>query len=347
MKEISQLHQWFEVNKRSFPWREKKNPYTVLVSEIMLQQTRANVVVPYFEKWMERFPNIETLAQASIEEVIKLWEGLGYYSRARRLHAAAKQIVCEFKGKIPNTKEQLMTIAGLGPYTVGAILNFGFHQRAPAVDGNVARVFARYFLIEQNIQTSSVKRQLEEFASRYADALQPWVTAEAWIELGASICGKKPQCSDCPLQQGCLGYQTNKAQYLPIISTPAAATFLFRSVFVIEAEGSVLLKKGAPGQLMGDLYEFPFVEKTKDWLPPSCLMKRLPLAIKHTFTKYIAHLTPYSVSFSCKQEAAAFLEACAVSSSFSYVWVDSNHLGQLPFSAGHRKILRYWREGAP
>lgn len=343
MKEISQLHQWFQTNKRPFPWREKKTPYTVLVSEIMLQQTRASVVVPYFEKWIERFPNIETLAEASTEEVIKLWEGLGYYSRARRLHAAAKQIVREFEGKIPGTKEELMTIAGLGPYTVGAILNFGFHQRAPAVDGNVARVLSRYFLIEQNIQTSSAKRRLEEFATQYADAQQPWVTAEAWIELGASICGKKPQCNDCPLQQGCLARQTDKAQYLPITSAPSPATSLFRSVFVLEAEGDVLLKKGSPGQLMGDLYEFPFVEKTKGWAPPSCVTKRLPFSVKHAFTKYVAHLTSYNVSFSCKQEALALLQACGAASMLSYVWVDSNQLLNLPFSAGHRKILHYWR----
>ncbi|MDP1608274.1 MAG: A/G-specific adenine glycosylase [Chlamydiales bacterium] len=343
MKEISQLHQWFEANKRSFPWREKKNPYAVLVSEIMLQQTRASVVVPYFEKWMERFPNIETLAEASTEEVIKLWEGLGYYSRARRLHAAAQQIVREFEGKIPSTKEKLMTIAGLGPYTVGAILNFGFHQRAPAVDGNVARVFSRYFLMEENIQRSSAKRRLEEFASQYADAQQPWVTAEAWIELGASVCGKKPQCSDCPLQQGCLARQTDKAQYLPITSASTATIFLFRSVFVIEAEGDVLLKKGAPGQLMGDLYEFPFVEKAKDWVPPSFATKRLPFSVKHAFTKYVAHLTSYSVSFSCKQEALAFLQACGAVSPLSYVWASSSELLNFPFSAGHRKILHYWR----
>jgi A/G-specific DNA glycosylase len=231
MKEISQLHEWFEANQRDFPWRVQKTPYRVLVSEIMLQQTRATVVVPYFEKWMEMFPTVQALAEAPLEQVIKAWEGLGYYSRARRLHAAAIYLVLKFGGSLPETKEDLASIPGLGPYTVGALLSFAFQKRAPAVDGNVARVLARYFLIEENIQKATAKRKLEQLAEKFLDEKKPWVTAEALIELGASICSRKPQCEVCPLQQSCLGRQSGKAEYLPLQGPSASTTSLFRSVF--------------------------------------------------------------------------------------------------------------------
>lgn len=335
MKEISQLHEWFEANQRDFPWRVEKTPYKVLVSEIMLQQTRASVVVPYFEKWMEAFPTFEALAEAPLEKVIKLWEGLGYYSRARRLHAAALYVVEKFGGNLPETNDELASIPGLGPYTVGAILSFGFQKRAAAVDGNVARVLARYFLLEESLQKSSAKRKLEELAEKSLDETKPWVTAEALIELGASLCSRKPKCGECPLQSGCLGYQTGKAEYLPIQATPPLTTTLYRSVFLIEAEGSVLVKKEVAGRLMADLYEFPYVERKKpdrSNFPP----------VTHSFTRYKAHLFPHHVVFAEKKEGLGFLRQSGILSFEPYVWIEIGRLGQLPFSAGHRKILHHW-----
>lgn len=335
MKEISQLHEWFEANQRDFPWRVEKTPYKVLVSEIMLQQTRASVVIPYFERWMEVFPTFETLAEAPLEKVIKLWEGLGYYSRARRLHAAACHIVEKFGGRLPETKEELFSIPGLGPYTVGALLSFGFQKRAAAVDGNVARVLSRYFLLEESLQKISAKRKLEELAEKSLDEKKPWVTAEALIELGASLCSRKPKCEACPLQPGCLGYQTGKAEYLPLQAAPPSVTSLFRLVFLIEAGGSALVRKGSEGRLMEGLYEFPYVEKEK---PQSC---NLP-SVVHSFTRYKAHLFPRHAVFSEKKEGLGFLRQSGILSLESYIWVEIERLAELPFSAGHRKILHHW-----
>lgn len=143
---LIKLKHWFEENKRNFPWRGKPSPYAVWVSEVMLQQTQASVVVPYFERWIVRFPSIEVLASASIEEVIKLWEGLGYYSRARSLHEGAKFLVEHHNGTLPSDPIALAKVKGLGPYTIGAILSFAFHQKAAAIDGNVTRVMSRFFL---------------------------------------------------------------------------------------------------------------------------------------------------------------------------------------------------------
>ncbi len=338
MEEVSQLHEWFKNNQRDFPWRINKNPYRVLVSEIMLQQTRAHVVIPYFEKWMVLFPTVNALAEASLDQVIKAWEGLGYYSRARRLHAAALYIVQECGGSLPETKEELAKIPGLGPYTVGAVLSFAFQKRAAAVDGNVARVLARFFLIEESVQKASVKKKLENLAENFLDEHEPWVTAEALIELGASICSRKPKCEICPLQTRCLAHQTGKAEYLPLQPPLSSVTALFRSVFVIQAEGAVLVKKETAGRLMADLYEFPYVEKGRE---PELLRPFLPL-VKHAFTRYIAHLSPYSFSFARQSEGISFLRQCGIVSLKGYVWVELSCLKLLPFSAGHRKILHDW-----
>ena len=155
---MEKLHEWFQENQRSFPWRQAPTPYQVWISEVMLQQTRAIVVIDYFNRWMKAFPDIFSLTRATLEEVIKAWEGLGYYSRARNMHKAAELIVKRWNGQLPDQREDLEDIPGLGPYTIGAILAFGFHQKAVALDGNVLRVLSRYFCIEENICTARVRQ---------------------------------------------------------------------------------------------------------------------------------------------------------------------------------------------
>lgn len=339
--EISELHEWFRENKRDFPWRSEKTPYRVLVSEIMLQQTRASVVVEYFERWMKQFPTLKVLAEARLEEVIKAWEGLGYYSRARNLHKAAQQIVEEFGGNIPDKPELLAKVRGLGPYTIGALLSFGFQKKAAAIDGNVARVLSRYFLVEENIDRPPAKKRLKTLAEDSLDPKEPWVTSEAWIELGALVCTRKPKCDLCPLQQSCRGYLAGKALYLPIKSASQETTVLSRLVFLIEMQGEVLLKKGAPNALMADLYEFPYVENATHLKKPEG--KKLP-SVKHTFTRYVAHLHPYHLIFREKNQLSPFLQSYGITDVESYGWVHVKELLQLPFSSGHRKILRNWIE---
>ena len=226
----------------------------------MLQQTRASVVVSYFLKWMELFPDVNALAAAPLERVIKAWEGLGYYSRARNLHEGAKQIAQQFGGEIPSSKEALASIPGLGSYTVGAILNFGFAQRAPAVDGNVFRVMSRYLAIEESIERSRVRKLIEEKTLALLDEKEPWISSEALIELGALVCRPMPQCDQCPLQAGCLGLQKGIAESLPIKNGKSPAIVLTRAVMVIEAQGHFLVRKGQSGKVMADLYEFPYFD---------------------------------------------------------------------------------------
>jgi A/G-specific adenine glycosylase len=334
---MKELHDWFLENQRSFPWRENPNPYRVWVSEVMLQQTRAIVVVPYFERWMALFPDVAALAAAPLEKVIKVWEGLGYYSRARNLHKGACQVMELFNGVIPGRREDLESIRGLGPYTVGAILSFGFRQRAAAVDGNVTRVLSRLFLIEENVCKSATKVRIAREAEDVLDTKEPWVTAEALIELGATVCTPRPRCEECPVQKKCLARLEGKAEALPIKNEEKAVTELKRVVVVIEAEGKVLVRKGEAGKVMADLYEFPYFEVGKEvWT-----QRRIVAAVKeqfgiesqvlgkldevtHTFTRYKARLYPYRL----KTDRAREVDG--------HQWVD--RLNELPFSSGHRKI---------
>jgi A/G-specific adenine glycosylase len=304
----------------------------------MLQQTRATVVIPYFERWMRLFPDVTSLALAPLEQVIKAWEGLGYYSRARNLHQGAKQILEKWKGEIPSDPKILESIRGIGRYTVGAILSFAFHKKAAAVDGNVTRVLSRYFLIEENVSKSKVKKEIEQKTLGLLDHTKPWVTMEALIELGATVCVQKPRCSSCPLQEGCLGLKENKAESLPIKNEEKEAIHLHRTVVLIESCGMILVKKGETGQVMADLYEFPYFEKKgsrrqiKEWISQEFgLVVELGEAlvyVKHSFTRYQAHLYPIRVSVEVPKQVDG------------YNWILQEKLHELPFSSGHRRILK-------
>lgn len=337
---MKELHDWFLENRREFPWRKDPTPYRVWISEVMLQQTRASVVVSYFERWMALFSNVAALAAAPLERVIKMWEGLGYYSRARNLHKGAQQMVEQFGGEIPSRKEDLETIRGLGPYTIGAILSFGFRQRAAAVDGNVTRVLSRLFLIEENVGKQSVKRAIATGAESLLDEREPWITAEALIELGAMVCTPKPRCGECPLRKKCQAFLHKKAESLPIKNSEREITELRRAVVLIEVEGKVLVRKGEAGKVMADLYEFPYFEMGKDlWSQREIIRAvkdRLGLEVQiekrlnevsHTFTRYKARLYPFR------------FQAGRAEKIEGYQWVDRAILAELPFSSGHRRIL--------
>jgi len=329
---MEELQSWFTQYRRHFPWRDERTPYKVWISEVMLQQTRASVVVPYFLDWMKRFPDVARLAAAAPEEVIKAWEGLGYYSRARNLHKGAKEIVGRFNGEIPGIREELETISGLGPYTIGAILSFGFRQKAPAVDGNVARVVSRYFAVEENICAAKAKKSIWEKTESLLGDDEPWVTAEALIELGATICLPKPKCGACPIRESCLGLKKGIAESLPVKNGEKSIIPIDRVVAVVEAQGKVLVRKGEPGKVMADLYEFPFFEgrmpgRWKARLGGDAKYVKPLKETAHSFTRYKARLFPH------------LLRTDAPFSVVGGTWIAREKLKELPFSSGHKKIM--------
>lgn len=327
---VENLRTWFLGQKRVLPWREHRTPYAVWVSEVMLQQTQVSVVVPYFERWMARFPTIEVLAQASIEDVIKMWEGLGYYRRARFLHEGAREIAGRFGGSFPQSEEELKKIKGIGPYTAAAICSFAFKQKKGAIDGNVLRVATRYFGIEGDIAKSSTQREVRDRVESLLPDKKPWEVMEAMIELGALICQKQPQCEACPMRDSCA-----KRIDLPFSSKKTTYIDLKEAVFIFETPEKVLVRKREE-KLMEGLFEFPWFSlaacqadlerMVKHFGFPFRRIKRGSM-IKASFTRYRVDLFPIY----CKVEEEAFCQG---------EWIEKRALQRLPFRAGHRQIAQ-------
>jgi len=341
---IKKLKQWFVAQQRDLPWRGNPSPYAVWVSEVMLQQTQVAVVVPYFERWMRLFPTIEALAKAPIEAVLKEWEGLGYYARARNLHEGARTIVEHYHGKIPTSAEKLKEIKGLGDYTVGAILSFAYHQRVAAVDGNVMRVLVRYYCLSDDISKGPTQKKIRALANELLPQDESWIVNEALIELGATICARMPKCEKCPLRETCMAYAMGKAEQLPIKSVKIATQLLFRLVPVIFSQGKVLVGCGVKGKVMADLFEFPYFdidnapgeiedqvvmmrEKLKLDLALSAKWQQVMPQVKHSFTRYRALLMPHLYIAKEPKEIPG------------YDWFTIEELMSKPFSSGHRRIF--------
>lgn len=340
MQELPRLKAWFQSTKRELPWRKEPTPYAVWISEVMLQQTQVNVVIPYFEKWIEKYPTVEALAKASLDDVIKSWEGLGYYSRARNLHAGARYLVEHHRGKFPDTREALLKIKGLGDYTVGALLSFAFHKKEPAVDGNVIRVLSRYYLIEDDVCKAKTQKYLRELAKAILPEEEPWILAEALIELGATICAKKAKCSECPLKTSCKAFQQGAVSRLPYKSAKVQIENLFRAVPLIACQGAFLIRRAGKGEIMSDLHEFPYFETDAKGFSEAVFKKEIKEKFhlkvtpvhklpeeNHGFTRYQVKLFPYL--FACTEQIS--IEG--------YQWVSLKKLVDLPFSSGHRRIL--------
>jgi A/G-specific adenine glycosylase len=339
------LSAWFLENQRDLPWRQSPTPYEVWVSEVMLQQTQVAVVIPYFQRWMELFPSIEALAEAEPDVVIKAWEGLGYYSRARNLHAGAKYVSEHYDGKLPEDEKGLSAIKGLGPYTIGAIQSFAFKRKAAAVDGNVLRVIARYLMLKDDISKPATVRAIREWILDQLPEEAPWVVNEALIELGATVCGRKPNCRSCPLQSQCLSFRHGYADKLPNKGNRTLYIPLYRAVAVIHCKEHFLVRKGEKGEIMRDLHEFPYFETgAEGWTPQETkqaietgfglevLKQDSAPPVKQTFTKYRVSLSPQTVSVGEVKQ----LEG--------YSWYHLNDLKKLAFSSGHRKIFDYIRK---
>ncbi|MBS0635726.1 MAG: A/G-specific adenine glycosylase [Verrucomicrobia bacterium] len=337
---MKKLATWFIQNRRDFPWRHNPTPYHVWISEVMLQQTQGPRVVDFYNRWMKRLPTLKSVAEAPLEDLLKLWEGLGYYSRVRSIHHAAKDIVERFNGALPNNAADLSSIKGLGPYTVGAILAFGFHQKQPAVDANVARVLARYFALSDDISKATTLKKFRELTLSVLPDNDPHIVAEALIELGAVICKKRPECTRCPLKQDCKAFKEGLQESLPVKSLKIAYETLYRDVAVVMHDEHLLVRQGKKGIACSGLYEFPYFDgpvagRAGDELG-SLLQNELQLDAnfeyclddeKQSFTKYRVTLYP---KFFRSQSKTAILD---------HVWVHKHDIGALTFSSGHKRLL--------
>lgn len=271
------LLEWFEQNVRPMPWKGEKNPYLVWLSEIILQQTRVEQGLPYFERFRTKYPSVTDLANANENEVMKLWEGLGYYSRVRNLHATAKHIAYSLNGSFPNSYEGLLSLKGVGAYTAAAIAAFAFDLPHAVVDGNVFRVLSRVFGINTPIDSTEGKRTFTTLANNLLTADRPADFNQAMMDFGATCCKPAlPLCTDCPMQTHCVAYQHNKIQDLPIKSKKLVRKTRFFNYFFIQTfEAKTFIHQRHDQDIWRDLYEFPMLET--DFLP-------------HNLDDFLAHL---------------------------------------------------------
>ncbi|MDF1814150.1 MAG: A/G-specific adenine glycosylase [Verrucomicrobiales bacterium] len=257
------LIRWFRRHGKSYPWRETKDPYKILVSELMLQQTRIRTVLDkrFYENWLEKFPDIETLARADESEVLKAWEGLGYYNRARNLQKAAREIVEKHHGKFPEKHEQVLNLPGVGPYTAGAVCSFAYDMPLPIVDGNVVRVLSRVLQYKKPVDTSAGRKTLWQEAERLTCQSSPADYNSAIMELGQQICLKgTPKCGQCPVSSFCGSKDSPDAAALPQKSKPVPVTRKTEEVALLLCEGRVLLTTETGSRRKG-LLRLPLLEE--------------------------------------------------------------------------------------
>ena len=270
------LLDWYRRERRDLPWRRTRNPYAIWISESMLQQTRTETVIPYYERFLDRFPDVVALADAELDDVVGAWAGLGYYSRARRLHAAARKVVDEFGGRLPGNAESLRTLPGIGRYTAGAVASIAFDREEPVVDGNVARVLARLRGIRDDVKRPAVARRLWDEASALVRGPHPGDLNQALMELGATVCvPRRPHCAACPLARRCDARRRGDAASLPV-ARPAAEPRRIEAVAgLVLRRGRALAVRRAHGGLLGGLWELPGAALARRETPTAALVRAL------------------------------------------------------------------------
>lgn len=252
------LTAWFEQEFRELPWRATDDPYKIWVSEIMLQQTQVKTVMPYYERFIAAFPTVGELAAAELSQVLKRWEGLGYYARARNLHKAAKTVVKQFHGKFPQTQKDAASLPGVGPYTAAAILSIAYRAPLPVIDGNVNRVLTRLFALEVDPKSTVGRRQVREYAEQLLDCKRPGDYNQALMELGAMVCTpRKPKCLICPVSTFCRAFANNEQEKYPIKSAQKERPHLHIAVGLVWDGDRLLIDRRHEKGLLGGLWEFP------------------------------------------------------------------------------------------
>jgi len=345
-----QLLAWYDQHRREMPWRSlpghRPDPYHIWLSEIMLQQTTVVTVRPYFDKFIKRWPSLEKFADSDLDDVLKMWAGLGYYARARNLHKCAGIIMAEFGGEFPQTQKQLLHLPGIGPYTAAAIMSIAFDRHAVVVDGNVERVMARIFAVDEPLPRA--KSVLVNHAEFLTPDNRPGDYAQAIMDLGATVCRpRKPLCSSCPWQSSCVAESRNAQEHYPQrIKKPPKPHRCATAFWVQREDGKILLRKRAPKGLLGAMMEIPsspWIDKTDktsekklpeahapldtDWHRDNCSM------VRHTFTHFHLEIEVWQARASLDAILAdvARAEHCS--------WVDIDDLANQALPTLMRKIV--------
>jgi A/G-specific adenine glycosylase len=336
----ARLLNWYKKNKRVMPWRDHPNPYAVWVSEIMLQQTRVETVIPYFEKWMKLFPSINALAAADERTVLNAWEGLGYYSRARNLHKAAKIAAERFGGELPRNLEDLRSLPGIGRYTVGAIASMAFKMDEPTLDGNLRRVFSRVYDVSEFADSPAGEKILWELAAENLPRGKAGDYNQALMDLGATIClPKNPRCLLCPLMEICKARENGTQDLRPVLKPKKLVPQYVNAAAVIVERGRALLSQRPATGLLGGMWEFPNARVEED--PASELAKVINAAyrlkvkrkealgiVQHAYT----HFKVTVHAFRC--------ESLSIPKDKNLKWVQITELNEYPMGKIDRQIAK-------
>ena len=339
------LLSWFGKHRRKLPWREDLSPYRVWISEIMLQQTRTATVLPYFRRWMKAFPDIQTLARADLSRVLKAWEGLGYYSRARNLHRAARLIMKDRRGNVPKTLEDLLRLPGIGRYTAGAILSIAFGKDVPVVDGNVMRVLSRLFAFSGDISLSSTQHRFWELAGDLLPQRKAREFNPALMEFGARVCTpRNPACARCPLRGHCLAFQKGDPEAFPMRRRKSLRTYDV-ALGVLWKGDRVFIQRRPLKGFLGGLWEFPGGKRRARENLRDCLERELReevglggrtgkkvLTLRHSYSMYKVRLHVYECTWSGPRPAPKAKE---------WKWATLEKLRDLAFPAANRRILEF------
>lgn len=334
---------WYQRNKRDLPWRKEQNPYKTWVSEIMLQQTKVDTVIPYFTQFIEKFPTVHDLANADEQAVLKSWEGLGYYSRARNLQNAVKEVVASYGGEIPANPSDLGALKGVGPYTKGAILSIAYDQPEPAVDGNVMRVLARILKVEEDIAKPSTKKIFEQLVRELISHEDPSSFNQGMMELGAIVCTpRNPMCMLCPVQEHCQAFAEGIEKQLPIKSkAKKQKTIPYVALLIHNDQQKYLIEKRPDTGLLANLWQFPMISVTEirfnqlpGWFEKEygihVRLKREAGNIKHVFSHLIWELEVHEAESTSTE-----------TSLYNAKFVSRKEMNDYPFPVSHQKMMQF------
>ena len=336
----AQLLTWYHQNKRTLPWRDHSDPYAVWVSEIMLQQTRVDTVIGYFQHWMDKFPSIEDLAAADEQDVLNLWEGLGYYSRARNLHKAAKLLFAEYDAQLPEDTKSLMKLPGIGRYTAAAISSMAFGHDAAALDGNIRRVYARVFNVEEVLGTRDAETILWGIAEDILPKGKAGDYNQALMDFGSAVCTpRNPICENCPINKDCEAYQLDIQEMRPVRKTKKAVPYHLHAGAVIIEDKKVLIAQRPQKGLLGGMWEFPNGRIEENPVQELAMLiwegyqvkirAGNPLGkVDHAYTHF--KITEYA--FFCTMSGLSIRE--------NMRWVDLNDLDDYPMGKVDREIAK-------
>lgn len=342
---------WYKRHGRDLPWRHTRDPYAIWVAETMLQQTQVATVIPYYERFLARFPTLEALAEARLDDVLKAWEGLGYYARARNLHRAARRAAEEWEGRLPETPDLLRRLPGVGRYTAAAVASIAFGHDAAALDANVRRVVCRLYGIDQDPSRPAIQRRLEELALAVMPPGRAGDANQAFMDLGATICtAANPRCSICPLAELCLAQQTGRQDAVPMRATrPDRPHYDVTAAVIRDGSGQVLMAQRPLESMLGGLWEFPGGKRLAGEELRDCLRREIEeelgveievgellCAVDHTFTHF--HMTLYA--FDCRLAGGAL--RCL--GCLDLRWVSLDEAGALALPVADQKILAFLRD---